>query len=194
MKQLKSPDIGAAVEALRAGSIVAYPTETCYGLAVDVSNSAAVAKLFALKQRPADMPVSVLFASVVQAKEYVEWNERAEKLAEDNLPGPLTIILPSKTDTPTPLHVTATLKAQSSKLKTIGIRVSTHPIAQALVTAFGKPISTTSANIHGEPNTYSTEELVSQLQPDLVLDSGELHKNEPSKVVDLSDDKAKILR
>ena len=186
-------DISAVVELLANGSGSAHATETCYGLACDLSNSDAVEKLFALKKRPTDMPVSALFSSVDQAKDYVEWNDRAEELAQKHLPGPLTIILPAKQEAPTPLYV----MPASDTAQTIGVRISSHPVAQALVEQFGSPISTTSANVHGQENPYSAEEIVNQyeqsdMQPNLILDSGTLNTEASSTIVDLSSEERLI--
>ncbi len=188
------------LKVLAAGGVVAHATETCYGFACDLTNPLAVQRLFALKQRPADQPVSVLFSSLDEAKKFVVWNEHAEELARKYLPGPLTLILLLQSDAP--IHVYPTpLKAQSSKLKaTLGIRISSHPLAQELAKRFGKPLSTTSANLHGQKNTYSPAEIIDQfssqpVQPDLVLDSGTLPKTPPSTVIDLTaSSKQRILR
>src|SRR3989338_4667154 len=88
---------------LKNGGVVAHITDTCYGLACDMTNPKAVTKLFEIKHRPISMPVSALFASLEEAKKYVEWNDMAEKLAEKYLPGPLTLILPLKKPLPHPI-------------------------------------------------------------------------------------------
>jgi L-threonylcarbamoyladenylate synthase len=183
-------DIAKAITILHAGGIIVHATETCYGFACDISNPDAVQKLFQLKDRPAGMPLSVLFSALNEAKRYLEWNDHAEGLAKKHLPGPLTIILPLKQKTPSDIvHSTSTL----------GIRISSYPLAHDLVEKFGKPISTTSANIHGKPNTYSVKEVCDQfkkrnIQPDLILDSGVLPKNPSSKVIDCTRDPPHILR
>ena len=191
----------AAIHILRQGGIVAHATETCYGFACDLTNPEAVEQLFTLKQRPPNQPVSALFASIVDARKYVEWSEKAEELAKKYLPGPLTIILPLRSDAPAPLFATPQkLSAISYQLSaTLGIRLSSHPVAQKLVEMFGSPLSTTSANLHGKPNTYSVEEILTQfrgmeLQPDLVLDSGTLPRRQPSTVVVLGNGNAEVVR
>lgn len=193
-----------ALSLLHGGGIVAHATETCYGLACDLTNPKAVDRLFAIKSRPANQPVSALFVSIEEAKHYVEWNERAEELAQGYLPGPLTLILWLKPDAPRPLYScppqgfergvssfelhTGISQAHSS---TLGIRLSSHPHAGRLVEACGGPLSTTSANIHGQPNPYSVEDILAQFAdaefvPDLVLDSGSLPNIPPSTVMDLT--------
>lgn len=209
--KIVAPDAAGIVQAvalLKVGGVIAHATETCYGLACDLSNQKAVDKLFAIKARPANQPVSVLFASVDQAKKYVQWNDEAERLAKEHLPGPVTLILRFREDGPSELRVTSyelreeeVVRNPSSAIRnqTIGVRVSPHPVALALVTQFGTPISTTSANLHGQPNPYSPADIVAQLQdhdaqPDLILDSGILPKVPPSTVIDLSGGKNTIRR
>lgn len=180
-----------AVEILRAGGVVAHATETCYGLACDLQNLDAVQKLFAIKKRPEDQPVSALFSSIEQAKEYLQWNDEAQKLADAHLPGPLTIILESSGA----LHVTAT----ETQSQNVGLRLSPHPTAQALAETFGSPIATTSANIHGQPNPYSTGDIMAQMEgqdivPDIILDDGTLAGDAASTVVDASSEPITVLR
>jgi len=182
--------IREAVNVIKSGGIVAHATETCYGFACDFTNEDAVQKLFALKKRPEGMPVSALFPSVEEAKKWVEWNEKAEELAKQYLPGPLTIILPL---------VGARHALPLPNQETLGVRISSHPIAQKLAELSDIPLSTTSANIHGKPSPYTAEEIVEQfsgaeLQPDLILDSGTLPTAEPSTVVEIQENDLKILR
>ena len=193
-------NIAQAVSILRSGGIVAHATETCYGFACDLGNADAVAKLFRIKKRPETQPVSALFASLNQAKEYLLWNDRAEELAKE-LPGPLTLILPLRSDAPTSLFPIAPyMRADRTHVPiTIGLRLSPNPIARALVEQFGRPISTTSANLHGLPSPYSAKEIVAQYEnedakPDLILDSGILERRPPSKIVDLTAEDERILR
>ncbi len=178
---------GAALEAacavLRAGGIVVHPTETCYGLAGDLTNTTTMRRLFQLKARPTDKPVSGLFASVAAAKMWVEWNDEAERLAQAHLPGPLTLILPLRSDAPAPLW------PSPAGGTTLGVRVSSHPFAAALAAAYGQPISTTSANKSGEANPYSLDDLKRTWPddgPDLIIDGGTLPTVPPSTVIDLA--------
>lgn len=182
-----------AIAILHAGGVIAHATETCYGFACDLRNPLAVKKLFSIKQRPESQPISGLFESVVMAKKWVVWNEKAEELARQYLPGPLTLILPVRHDAPTAIFPTLLI------YDTIGVRISSHPHAQALATAAHFPISTTSANLHGKPNPYSAEDIVGQfehekMQPDLILDSGTLPQVPPSTVINLTKDDEQTLR
>lgn len=184
-------NIRRAAEVLQAGGIVAHATETCYGFACDIANQAAVARLFALKQRPHRLPVSALFESIEQAKLFVEWSPLAENLANEHLPGPLTLVLPLKAE--------STLFPTPDGSTTLGVRVSPHPVACALVSAFGGPVTTTSANIHSLPNPYSPEEIRAQCEqtgetPEIILDSHTLEKRLSSSVIDISGGSVEILR
>lgn len=178
-------NMNEALSILRMGGVIAHATETCYGLACDLCNPAAVEKLFRIKKRPATQPVSALFSSVEEAKKYVQWTESAENLAKKHLPGPLTIIVSLRSDAPHMLLPTPNGGA------TVGVRVSSHALAGELVKNYGSPLSTTSANIHGLPNPYSAEDIEQQFAgaeeaPDVILDSGILQKTPPSTVVNLT--------
>lgn len=183
--------IQRALDALRSGGVVAHATETCYGFACDLGNADAVNRLFAIKKRPDDLPVSALFSTVEQAQAFLEWNEEAAHLASEHLPGPLTIVLRKLPDCR--LHVSP------AGSESIGLRISSHSTARHLVEAFGSPLSTTSANIHGQPNPYSVADLEEQFgsaghKPDLILDDGPLDKLDASTVVDVSEGVLHVLR
>lgn len=187
--------ITRAIEVLLRGGIVVHATETCYGLACDLTNPDAVKKLFDLKKRPYDQPVSALFYSVEDAKKYVVFSERALDIADKYLPGPLTIVLPRRDDAPN-LWLTAN---GSGKDPWIGVRISSHPVARALAEAMKRPIATTSANLHGKPNPYSVDEILLQfadasLLPDLILDSGVLPSTPPSTVLEIVGETLRVMR
>ena len=183
--------IAYAIEILNLGGVVAHATETCYGLACDMTNSDAVEKLFNIKNRPPDQPISALFPTVKASSEWVEGSKEALIYAKGKLPGPLTIILPmkpGKTLFPVP---------HPKPNPTLGIRVSPHQVAMDLAKEFGKPLSTTSANLTGQPSTYSVEEIENQLSdnpPDLVIDSGTLENRPSSKVIMFMDGEIKVIR
>ena len=177
--------ITGAIAVLRAGGIVAHATETCYGLACDISNQAAIQKLFTVKQRDALKPVSALFADIEDAKKYTQWNQEAEQFAQKKLPGPYTLILP----------LTATLFPTPNGGTTIGVRISSYPLAQQLITMYGTPLSTTSANVSTAPAAYCIQDILDQrLMVDLALDSGTIAQKPSSTVVDFVDAKGDILR
>ncbi|OGJ69647.1 threonylcarbamoyl-AMP synthase [Candidatus Peribacteria bacterium RIFCSPLOWO2_02_FULL_51_10] len=188
--------LNQALEILKSGGVVAHATETCYGFACDLSNPEAVKRLFDLKKRPYDSPVSALFPTVAEAKKFVEWNEEAGKLAKKYLPGPLTLVLPIKNP---PSFLPSPGTGEGSGVGALGIRISSHPLACELAERFGKPLSTTSANVHGEKNTYSAAEIIEQfmfqeIKPDMIIDSGKMIETPSSTVIDLTSGKGKMLR
>lgn len=137
-----TPGLSRAVELLRAGGLVAFPTETVYGLGADAGNGRAVARIFEAKGRPRFNPLIIHVASVDAAREMVEWSAQAERLALAFWPGPLTLVLPVKANAGLSDLVTA-------GLPTVAIRVPAHPVAQALLQAFGGPVAAPSANPSG---------------------------------------------
>ena len=192
----ESPEaLEEALLALRGGGIVIHATETCYGITCDLTSEDAVKDLFDSKMRPVDQPVSALFSSIDAARSYVTVSPKAEELAAKYLPGPLTLVLTKKYDA-SPLWVTASGGGNDEH---IGVRISSHPFAMELAKAFGKPIATTSANLHGKPSPYSVAEIKAQweeslLLPDLIIDADVLPVAPPSTVVRVNVGGIRILR
>jgi L-threonylcarbamoyladenylate synthase len=181
-------EIEEAVEALRAGGLVAFPTETVYGLGANASNPAAVAKIFALKGRPADHPVIVHLDDPRYLHRWVSGVPKvAEALAAKFWPGPLTLILP-KAEGVSPV-VTG---GQDS----IGIRIPSHPIAQQLLTAFGGGIAAPSANRYGRVSPTKPEHVREEFGDALsvVLDGGETPIGLESTIVSCIDNVPRLLR
>jgi L-threonylcarbamoyladenylate synthase len=183
-----TPEIRKAAELLRAGGLVAFPTETVYGLGADASNATAVARLYAVKGRPADHPVIVHFASAEQAFGWArEVPEAARKLAARFWPGPLTLILKRSR-----LAQDFVTGGQD----TVGLRVPSHPVAQELLKQFGAGIAAPSANRFGlvSPTTaaHVREDLGDEV--DLVLEGGPSDVGIESTIVDLSGPDAVLLR
>ena len=179
-------EVRRAAEILRAGGLVAFPTETVYGLGADASNAAAVARLYAAKGRPADHPVIIHFSSPGSAFEWGrEIPEAARKLAARFWPGPLTLILkrsPSAKD-----FVTG---GQDS----VGLRVPSHPVAQELLREFGGGVAAPSANRFGDVSATAAAHVDELLKADLVLDGGASEVGIESAIVDLSGAKPALLR
>lgn len=180
--------IERAAALLRAGGVVAFPTETVYGLGADASNEAAVRKIYALKGRPADHPVIVHLADVRQVADWVtELPGAAHRLAERFWPGPLTLILRRAA------HV---LDVVTGGQETVALRVPSHPIAQALLRAFGGGVAAPSANRFGRVSATSAahvrEEFGAAL--DLILDGGDSDVGIESTIVDLSGVHPRLLR
>jgi len=183
-----SDEVRRAAEILRAGGLVAFPTETVYGLGADASNEQAVARLYRVKRRPADHPVIVHFASADEAFKWArEVPDAAKKLARRFWPGPLTLIL--KRSDKAKDFVTG---GQPS----VGLRVPRHDVAQRLLKAFGGGIAAPSANRFGRvsPTTalHVREDLGDEV--DLVLAGGPSEVGIESTIVDLSAGEAVLLR
>lgn len=185
------PDtISYAVKVLREGGVVAHPTDTCYGLAADVFSPEAVKRLCEIKSMSADKPISVIAPSIQGLEKYVVISYRASELMKKYWPGALTIALP---------HTSKMPEHYNQGFKTIGVRFPDCPWSIALAKSLGRFITTTSANLSGGKNPYSLFDIKREfgdrkIQPDLILDAGELLKRPPSTVVELIDDKIKILR
>ena len=185
------PDIAAIEEAariLRAGGLVAFPTETVYGLGADARSREAVEKIYRAKGRPAYNPVIVHVADVGVVHHVVsEWPERAMRLAEELWPGPLTMVLPRRPEVP---HVV------SAGLSTVAVRVPAHPVAHALLTAAAIPVAAPSANRSTMLSPTTGAHVVKSLggEIDLVLDAGPAPVGIESTVIDLTTPVPTILR
>lgn len=178
--------IAEAVAALRAGHVVAIPTDTVYGLTVDPFRTGAADRLFAVKRRPREVDLPVLVASEEQALELaVAVPDTARRLMELYWPGALTLVLPRNPD------VTADLGTDDA---TIGLRCPAHAVPLALCAAAG-PLATTSANLHGEPTLSTAAEVVATFGNSLklVIDGGTC-AGAPSTVVDCTGEVPKLLR
>lgn len=175
-----------AIKTLHEGGIVAHPTETCYGLAADIFQKNALSKLYRLKKMPLDKPVSILVRNLEEAQRYGEFSPKAIQLALKYWPGPLTLVVPRSVGLP---------KGVNFNYATVGFRVSSNKKTRELVEAFGGPLTTTSANIHGQLQSYSVQEMLDQgLVPDFVLDGGRIGENPPSTIVEVLGEEVKILR
>jgi L-threonylcarbamoyladenylate synthase len=177
-----------AAEVLRAGGIVALPTDTVYGIAVAVDTPGGVERLFAAKQRAPDKGIMLLLADAAQAPSIGAWPATAAALAAAFWPGGLTVVVPQRPDVPLPAALTA-------GTATIGLRVPDHETPRALAAAVG-PLPTTSANRSGDPEARDASAIIEQLGDavDLVIDGGSAHGGPPSTVVDCTVDPPRILR
>jgi L-threonylcarbamoyladenylate synthase len=187
-----SPEVARAVELLRAGELVAFPTETVYGLGADASNPEAVARIFAAKGRPADHPLIVHLPSAAALDTWArEVPEAARKLAAAFWPGPLTLILKRQP------HV---LDAVTGGQDTVGLRVPNHPLALALLHAFNgaqfRGLAAPSANRYGRISPTSAAHVRAELGAavPLVLDGGACAVGIESTIVDLSSETPRVLR
>jgi len=177
-----------AASALRKGRVVAYPTETLYGLGVDPFQAEALEQLYRLKDRPSTMPVSILVRDVVMLNEVAcDLPGCAVRLIEAFLPGPLTLVLPAQP------HLPRRLTAGTGK---IGVRISAHPLMGHLFSRYPAPITTTSANPTGAPNAREAKRILSYFPQgiDCILDAGPVSGGMGSTVVEATGDLPSILR
>jgi L-threonylcarbamoyladenylate synthase len=178
--------IAAAVAALRTGSVVAFPTDTLYGLAVDPRSDTAVARLFALKGRPAHMAVPIVAADVEQAARAGAFGPRERRLADAFWPGPLSIVVPA---------TSAIARRVTSGEGTVAIRVPAHAVARRLAAAFGYCVTATSANTSGQAAAASADEVALGLpEVDLLLDGGPAPGGAPSTIIAFDGDVPVLLR
>ena len=180
-------DVAAAARAIAAGEVVAYPTETFYGLAVDAFNETALAKLRALKGREAEKSFSLLVSGrEMLAPLCSEISPLAERLMARYWPGPLTLVLPAHPGLP------AAIVADGF----VAVRHSPHPLAQSLVTAAGRAITATSANPAGEPPPSTAAAVAAYFAPPacLILDGGTTPGGRPSTLARVHGGDLEILR
>ena len=177
-----------AARVLREGGLVAFPTETFYGLGARALDASAVARIFEAKGRPEDKPLLVLVDSLEMVERVAgEVSPRARRLMARYWPGALTLVLPARMDLP------AALTAGTG---TIGVRLSGHPVARALVSAAGEPVTAPSANLHGAASPRTADEVMEGVggRIDLVLDGGPTPGGPASTVLDLTRTPAVVLR
>jgi L-threonylcarbamoyladenylate synthase len=181
-------NIQAALVALRAGEVIGLPTETVYGLAADARSAEAVAKIFALKGRPADHPLIVHIADAANLGDWAsEVPESARRLAQAFWPGPLTLILRKRDDVPA---------AVTGGQDTVGLRCPAHPLALELLRGFGGGLAAPSANRFGHVSPTSAQHVRDEFGAavEIVLDGGDCEVGIESTIVDLSGANARILR
>lgn len=177
-----------AVAVLRRGGLVAFPTETVYGLGANAFDESAVARIFAAKGRPSFNPLIVHLATADSLSSVAsEVSPLSRRLAEAFWPGPLTLVLPRAPAVPAIV---------AAGLSTVGVRVPAHPVAHALLAAFGLPIAAPSANAFTRVSATTAAHVVAQLAAvvDLVLDGGAATVGIESTVVDATGERAVLLR
>ncbi len=190
MQLLKPSDEGLrrAAIILRSGGLVAFPTETVYGLGALASDAAAVHKVFLVKRRPTSSPLTLHVSGFEMASKYASFtNPDSMRLAERYWPGPLTIILPKKGVLP--YEVTAGRRA-------LGVRWPAHPVAESLIGMVGDPLVAPSANVSGRPPPLTPTDVIDELDDriDAVIDGGETPYGIESTVVDLTSKPYRVLR
>lgn len=169
-----------AVDVLKKGGVIVYPTDTLFGLGVDATNKKAVKKLFEIKKRDETKPISIIVSNVEMAKEYCKIDEKDEEILKKYLPGPYTFLL-KKLDDNLPKELTMFDK--------IRIRIPDNKICIEIVEKLGKPITATSANISGEKSPAKIEDVPDEIKKIAFVVDGECKYGEGSTIVDLTDGK-----
>jgi L-threonylcarbamoyladenylate synthase len=184
-----SATLAEAADLLRGGKLVAFPTETVYGLGGDATNDQAVAAIFAAKGRPHFNPLIIHVADITALDELIIWNETARLLAQQFWPGPLTLVLPR--------HASARISLLASAgLDTLAVRVPSHPVAQQLLKIVGRPIAAPSANASGKLSPTTPLHVAESLgdKVDMILASGKTNVGIESTVLDLTTLRPTLLR
>ena len=192
--RLEEKTIGTAVtraaEVLSAGGVILYPTDTLYGLGADAFSDAAFQRICEIKDRDERRPIHAVFENLAMAKAYAEISPLGRRLAEAFLPGPLTLVFKKKPSVTTGI---------GHNLSSIGVRVPKNKFCLALAHEFGKPYTTTSANISGAEPPATFQGIVEQLGGnteliDLAIEGGALPAYLRSTVVDVRNDEPHVLR
>ncbi|PWB38603.1 MAG: threonylcarbamoyl-AMP synthase [Parcubacteria group bacterium] len=194
MRELKLNDknyvtvLQSALEILRQGGTIIFPTETCYGLGADYYDATAVGKIYQIKKREAGKPLSVLVPDLVAANYLCELSPQARSLAMQYWPGPLTLVLPFKHQ-----------HWQKHFSKLLALRVSSDHFANSLTLNLGRPLVATSANLSGQGDIYKSREISKQFQhqkyqPDLFINAGDLLRRRPTTIIKCTERGLEILR
>ncbi len=188
-KSTKSDVVTRAAQTVQLGGLVAFPTETVYGLGADATNDVAVARIFDVKKRPHFNPLIVHFSDQASLAATVVLNEKAKKLAQAFWPGALTIVLPRKSNCQVSLLA-------SAGLGTLAVRIPNHPLAHSLMKAANTPIAAPSANCSGSISPSTAAHVRESLgnKVDIILDGGPCKVGIESTVVDLSGSNPTLLR
>ena len=179
--------ISQAVAILKKGGVIAYPTDTMYGIGCDIFHHKAVKRIHQIKKRPKQKPFSFMCSSLKNISAYGHVSNTAYRLMKKNLPGPYTFVLPGTKLVP---------KIMLTKQKTVGIRMPDHPICLAMIEELGNPVLNTSALVEGLETPVLDGFDVAEIfgnQVDLIIDGGELYPD-PSTVISLLTDYPEILR
>ena len=180
--------IATAVDFLVKGQVIAYPTETIYGLGADVCNAKAVKRIYELKPRDPGLPISILISDLAMLRDCIEEvSDRALALVQKFWPGPLTVLFPASAKFS---------KSLITNTGRIGIRISSNPIATAIVKKLGRPLTTTSANLSDFPPSLNVKHIKKYFAEKIpcVIDGGECVPSRGSTVVDVTDETMRIVR
>ena len=183
----KTDKLSLAAEIIRNGGLVAFPTETVYGLGGNATDADAAKKIYAAKGRPSDNPLIIHIASPEDAELYAHTNELYYKLARAFMPGPLTVILPKKDTVP---------DSVTGGLDSVAIRCPSHPIALKLISLAGVAIAAPSANLSGKPSPTSASHVLEDMdgRVDVIIDGGDSEVGLESTIVTLCEEVPTLLR
>ena len=182
-----APQLTLPARILAEGGLVAFPTETVYGLGGNALDAGAANKIYTAKGRPSDNPLIVHIARPADAEKYAYTNELYEKLAKAFMPGPLTVVLPKKENIP--LSVTG-------GLQTVGVRCPGDPVARELIRLAGVPVAAPSANVSGRPSPTAASHVYDDLNGriDCIIDGGEAEVGLESPIVKIDGERLVLLR
>ena len=176
------------VSILKNGGVIAYPTDTVYGLGAGIGFPLAIERIYAVKERPLSMPLPLLLADVSQLTELAEFvSPVARLLIKDFWPGGLTLVLPASSSVP------AIITAGG---ETVAVRIPDHPVPIALIRGLGTPIVGTSANLSGQPSVLTADKVYSQIgdKIDYVINDGRCPGGKESTIIDVTGEKPVVLR
>ena len=192
--QENKANIGEVVTALKNGAVLVLPTDTVYGLVCDATNKKAVEKIFKIKKRDKIKPLPVFVKDIKMAEELAEISRGQKVILKKYWPGKFTFVLKLKKTETRPLS-----SLVAGKDNTIALRVPKYKLLNDLLKKINRPLAQTSVNISGQPPLTKMKEIIAvfinnELKPDLIIDAGDLVESKPSKIVDLSAGKGKVLR
>ena len=178
-------NIASVISALKNGEVIVYPTDTLYGLGADIYNESAVKKIFSIKKRPLNQPLSIAVSSINDLKNIAFIDDRTFRIAKNFLPGKLTLVLKKKK------IVSDILTAGSTN---IAVRIPNNSFTLQILSDFG-PLTCTSANIHGMLPLFDIKDIQTQFKEkiNIFIDAG-LLRNKPSTIIDLTSKKVRIIR
>lgn len=182
-KKLSKTELEDIVRVLKNGGVITYPTETSYGFGADFENEEALRRIFQIKERNFNKQMLLVAGSLAQVKKIAWLLGKNLELANKYWPGPLSLIL----------------KWKGGRSGDVGIRVSGLELVRQITLEFGKPIISTSANIHGQPNPYTATDILAtfahkKFKPDIIIDGGKISRKPASTIVQVKNGKIKVLR
>ena len=184
--------INKIINILKKGGVVICPTDTVYGLIADATDEEVVKKIFKIKKRHKKKAIPIFVKDITTAKKLAFINKEQESFLKKIWPGKFTLVLKRKSNCGLP-------EILFGNRKTIALRIPDYKLVNDLLKKINRPLTGTSANISGKPASTKIEEILKQfknqkIQPDLVINAGNLKKSKPSKIIDLTKNKPKILR